>query len=159
MIKIVKMFTIISVGALFLSSGACKKSKSDQGAEILEDMMDIWMSTFEDFFDIVEDNYDICNKCVRDTANLVEQRRGQMNTLYAQWKNLTSQMSTKERMDAIEKTRSTYTELGAKAQAMQEEHYKTFEEFDKHCSGVTAKVYKKMEEARDLYFSFMGTQY
>ncbi len=157
--KLIRTLAIMGVGAVFLGSGSCKKTKSDQGAAILEDMMDIWMTTFEDFFDIVEDNYDICNKCLHDTDALVEQRRGQMNTLYEQWKKLSAQMSTKEKMDAIEKTRADYSEYGAKAEAMQKEHYKTFLEFDKHCSQVTPRVYKKMEEARDLYFKFMGTQY
>ena len=154
-----RTFFVIGLAALFLGSLSCKKTKSDQGAAILEDMMDIWMSTFEDFFDLVEDNYDICNKCVRDTNDLVEQRREQMNTLYAQWKNLSEQMSTKELQDAIEKTRSTYAEYGAKAESIEKEHFKAFEEFDKHCSGVTSKVYKKMEETRDLYYSFMGSEY
>jgi len=134
----------------------CTKTKTDQGADILIEIAEANLEALEDYFDIVDDLSDICNKCVRDTQALFQERQARMQALASQWMQLKTQMSTKEQMDAIAQASPKVDKIMQKMYALPEGHFETFEEFQSNCPQQTPAVYNLMEKFMGLFNKMVG---
>lgn len=137
----------------------CAKTKVDQGAALLEQMSDLYLEAVEDYFDLVDDNYDICNKCVRATSDLVAQREGMMQTLLGQWTQLKEALSTKEQRDAIGQATKAYEGALREVDELKQKHYETFEEFNNSCPEHMPVVYQTMERVTGMLPRMVGPDF
>jgi hypothetical protein len=151
------IFVLVVGSALVL--GACFNSKVDDGTDMLEDIADLQIEVLETYIDKVDDLYDICNKCVRETETINNAYRGQIQALAAQWEAHKAQITTKEERESVEAARAkiddTYEQIGEIMEA--EETYDIFQKFQKNCGAQTPKVYGRMQsETINMMFKAIG---
>lgn len=151
-------FALMGLAVILLASG-CEKTKADIGEDILTQMIELQEDTMEDFFDIVDDQNDICNKTVRDVRALVEQREGQMRTLAAQWEQLKANSSTKDQREAVNRVTPEVGETFQRLESQKDAQYAIFEEFQRNCANQTPDVFDTMKRAMVLFNEIIGHEF
>lgn len=151
------MFVLVVGSALVLA--ACFNSKVDDGTDMLEEIADLQIEVIEEYIDKVEDLYDVCNKCVRETELINNAYLNKIQTLASQWEAHKAGVTTKEQRESVETARAkiddTFKQIGEIMQA--KETYDVFQEFQKHCGEQTPLVYGRMEkETLNMMFKAIG---
>ncbi len=154
----VATLTLVGLAVVILTSG-CEKTKADIGEDILTQMIELQEDTMDDFFDIVDDQSDICNKTVRDVRALVDQREGQMQTLVGQWERLKATSSTKDQREAVNRVTPEVGKTFQRLEGQQEAQYAIFEEFQKNCGEQMPDVFDTMKRAMVLFNEAIGHEF
>ena len=76
---------LLVAGLVWASAAGCNKTKAEQGAALLLEMVDVNQGAVEDIIDLVDDNYDLCVKGLREVTDLQKSTRATMQTLVNQF--------------------------------------------------------------------------
>jgi hypothetical protein len=147
---------LLVAGLVWASAAGCNKTKAEQGAALLLEMVDVNQGAVEDIIDLVDDNYDLCVKGLREVTDLQKSTRATMQTLVNQWNQFKKGSTAKDMMDAVEQAKPKIEQMLNDVDEIQEGAYKIFERFQKNCPNETPKVFKIMQDTGVIMMSLMS---